>query len=427
MASKNSNLNLLKAQQSKKEVVQNNLSNAMSPAAFGGKNEDASNLLVFGVYGGRRNGSDIPNQTVNITASTEGWVYFDESAKNFQYSTSEPVGNFYCYKVKADAVTVTDWFELRDPYSGGGGSGSSDNNFKSNQSASVEPSATGSYSIAIGDGSISSGERSISFIEGEATGMLSISYGRNNKAFATRAAVFGGANNRIEGNSSDSTIIGGNSNYIQGSQQYFTIINGASCRIKSGIYELAAIINSSSAEIAASSATIINSYSGYIDTDATFSTIIGRYGYISTPYTFQAAFGQKIRKDFTGFSELGSDTNNAKLIIGDNQSNIKRFLFPDNTVMFFKITLLGIDTSNNNVCKLSTEITVKRFSGTTSLVNESSTTSKALTLDFGEGSLSGVSASIDIENTNELNVNAMGIAGSSIRWNCLFDTISVNK
>lgn len=425
MASKNSNLNLLKAQQSKKEVVQNNLSNAMSPAAFGGKNEDASNLLVFGVYGGRRNGSDIPNQTVNITASTEGWVYFDESAKNFQYSTSEPVGNFYCYKVKADAVTVTDWFELRDGYSGGGG-GSSDNNFKSKQTASVEPIASGAYSIAIGDSAIASGERSISFNEGEATGMLSISFGRNNKAFATRAAVLGGSSNRIDGNSRDSTIIGGNSNYIQGWERYFTIINSVSCRIKSGIYELAAIINSSQAEIAASSATIINSFRGYIDTDATFSTIIGCYGYISTPYTFQAAFGQKIRKDFTGFSELGSDTTAAKLIIGDNLAYVKRFLFPDNTVMFFKVTLLGIDTSNNNVCKLSTEITVKRFSRTTSFVNESGT-SKALTLDFGEGSLSGVSASIDIENTNEININATGVAGSSIRWNCLFDTISVNK
>lgn len=425
MASKNSNLNLLKAQQSKKEQVQNNLSNAMSPASFGGKNEDASNLLVFGVYGGRRNGSDIPNQNVNITSSSEGWVYFDESSKNFKYSTTEPVGNFYCYKVKADSVTVTDWTELREGYSGGGG-GSSDNNFKSKQSASTEPNPSGSYSIAIGDSSIAYGERSIAFLEGESGGMLSISYGRNNKAFAPRSAVFGGVNNRVEGNSSDSTIIGGNSNYVQGTQQYFSIINSETCRIRSGTYGMSMILNSSNSEIGASNATIINAYGAYIDAGADYSILFGRAGYLNTPYTFQAALGGKVRKDFTGFTELGSDTTAAKLVIGDNQANVKRFVMTEGMVMFFKVTLIGIDTSNNNVCKLSTEITVKRFSGTTSFVNESGT-SKALTLDFGEGSLSGVSASIDIENTNELNVNATGIAGSSIRWNCLFDTISVNK
>lgn len=423
MADKNSRLNLVQSQQANKEIVINGALNAMSPSAFGGNNVQANNGLIWGIYGGSTGTTLIPNSTITLTDNAVQYLSFNDSTLQFEISLTA-FGDYPCYKITTSNGVVKDWLDYR-PKNGGGGGGSSDPNFSSNGVPSTTPAATGTKSIAIGESAAATGNESFAAMEGEASGELSVSFGRNNKSFGARSLTIGGVSNRIE-TTTDSSIIGGNSNYIQGQQEYFCIINSVSCRIRSGTYASSMIINAKSSEISASNAVIMNAYQAYIDAGADYSTIIGRSGYLNTPYTFQMSFGGKIRKDYTGFSELGSGTTNAKLIIGDNQANVKRFVMTEGMVMHFKISLFGVDTSNNNVCKLSTELTVKRFSNIVSFVNESGT-SKNLTLDFWEGTLSGVSATVDLENTNEINVNATGIADTSIRWCCMFDTISLNK
>lgn len=423
MADKNSRLNLVQSQQANKEIVINGALNAMSPAAFGGNNVQANNGLIWGIYGGSTGTTLIANTTITLTDNATQYLSFNDSTLQFELS-STAFGDYPCYKITTSNGVVTNWLDYR-PKAGSGGGGSSDPNFASNSVPSVTPTASGSKSIAIGESAKATGSESFASMEGEASGELAVSFGRNNKSFGARSLTIGGVNNRVE-TTTDSSIIGGNGNYIQGQQEYFCIINSASCRIRSGTYGSSMIMNANSSEIGASNAVIINAYQAYIDAGGDFSTIIGRGGYLKTPYTFQAALGGKVRKDFTGFSGSTNGAETSTLIIGDNQANVKRFEVTEGMVMNIKVTLIGIDSNTNNCVKLSTEVLVKRFSNTVSIVGESSTTSKDMTLDKYDSALSACTASVFVDNLN-LNINATGPSGTAMKWSAIYDTVSANK
>ena len=59
----------IEAAQSQKEVTANALFAALSPAAVFGRNDETSNLLTWGYFGGRYRGIAIAHGTLSLTAS----------------------------------------------------------------------------------------------------------------------------------------------------------------------------------------------------------------------------------------------------------------------------------------------------------------------------------------------------------------------
>lgn len=414
MADKSSRLNLVKAQQAQKETIINSLFNAMSASAFGGKNETASSGLVWGIYGGSNGTVLISNTTVNLTDNTVQYLSFNTKTSAFELSTTK-FGDLPLYKITTSNGVATDWQDYR-PYAGGGGGGSSDPNFVSNGAPATAPTATGTGSISIGSGSVSSGENSVAMGQGEATKQASFSFGQNVKTFTRFSATLAGLNNRIEAGEK-SSILGGSNNTIQGGD-YSSIYGCENCVIGSSSFNYAMILNSNQCWIGANMSTIINGFQSYIQTDAQYSVAMGYQANITNPHTVQMSFANYTRKQFSGMSIESADTGDIALVMGANISNVKRFKIQDSQVMNLKFTLIGIDSSFN-VVKFSSEVLVKRFSGTTSFVGESSTTTKQMTQIVSDSALSSTLARLIIDN-QDINVIVNGVNGS-IRWSCVVD------
>lgn len=421
MADKSSRLNLVKAQQAQKETIINSLFNAMSASAFGGKNETASSGLIWGIYGGSNGSVIIANTTITLTDNTTQYLSFNTTSTAFELSTTK-FGDVPLYKITTSNGVATDWFDYRAGGAGGGG-GSSDPNFVSNGSPATAPTATGTGSIAIGSGSVSSGENSLAMAQGEATKQASISIGQNVKTFTRFSITAGGVNNRIE-NGERSSIIAGSNNTIQGGD-YSSIYGCESCSIGSTSFSQAMILNSNQCWIGTNQANIINGFQSYIQNDAQYSTLIGYGGNITSPYTVQLSFSTYNRQQFNGLTIESADAGDISLTMGANTSNVKRFKIQDNQVINMKFTLVGVDSSFN-VVKFTGEVLAKRYSGTTSFVGETSTTSKSLTQIVSDSALSSTLARVSIDG-QDINVIVNGIASTSIRWSCVIDNQLIQR
>lgn len=422
MSDKTSRLNLLKAQQAQKEIVANGLFNAMSPASFGGNNIQANNGLVWGIYGGSNGSVIIANTTITLTDNTVNYIYFNKTTVAFEKSTSQ-FGDYPCYKITTANGVVTDWQDFRtgDPF--GGGSSSKDPNYASNGTPSTTPIATNTDSIAIGSGSVSSGYNSLAINGGESTKQSSIAIGQNNKVYMNFGTVIGGNSNTIS-SGERSLIISGSDNNIQATSDYHSIICSQNCTITSSAYNFSTIIASNQSAINARYSCIINGIQSYIQADAEYSFLLGKNGNVTMPFTQQSAFGGQNRKQSTGLSVESSSTGDTSLIMGDNTSNVKKFIIQDNIAMNIKVTLLGLD-SNYNAVKMTCETFLKRYSGSTVFIGESSTTSKNFTLVASDSVLSTVTARLSISG-QELNVIVNGTS-DSIRWSCIIDSQVVNR
>lgn len=420
MADKNSRLNLVKPQQAQKEVVINSLINALSPGAFGGKNEQASNGLVWGIYGGSTGSVLIANTTINLTDNATQYLSFNTTTSAFEISTTK-FGDMPLYKITTSNGVANDWLDYRAG-GGGGSGGGSDPNFVSNGAPATAPTATGNGSIAIGNGSVSSGENSVAMGQGEATKQASFSFGQNVKTFTRFSITAGGVNNRIE-NGERSSIIAGSNNTIQGGD-YSSIYGSESCNIGSASFSQAMILNSNQCWIGTNQATIMNGVNSYIQSDAQYSTLMGYGGNITSPYTVQMSFSTYARQQFNGLTVESYDANDISMVMGANTSNVKRFRVQDNQVVNMKFTLIGVDSSFN-VVKFNGEILAKRYGGATTFIGEASTTSKSLTQVVADTALAGTLARVVVEG-QDLNIIVNGISGS-VRWSCVIDNQLVQR
>lgn len=418
MANKTSNLNLVKANQAQKEVVINNNANAMSPSAFGGKNDLTTNGLQFGLYGGYRKGTEISNAVITLPdATTNIYVYFNDTSKVFEYSTTG-FGDFPCYLVTTSSGMITDWKERRDGYSGGSDAGG-DPNFVGNNTPSTLPKTTQTDAIAIGNGSEGNGYNSFAAMTGKATGQHSIAFGQSNVTNANFAISFGGSGNYTQ--AERSAIFSGRDNIINGASNYNFILNSQSCTITYSAYDYNTIISSNHSAISSNNSIVINGYNSYIEIDGQYSYIEGRQGKVDIPFTKQQSFNTNLKSQKTGLNRETTSTTETPLQLGGGLANVKNFKLQENQVVNIEITLLGC-TSSGDVILFKDSVLVKRFSGTTEFVGESSTTEKILTLTKSSSALNTTTARIIIS-SNDIIIGVTPNISSSIQWSCEFDQV----
>lgn len=417
MADLTSRLNLVRAQQAQKEIVINSLFNAMSPSAFGGKNETASNGLVWGIYGGSNGSVIIANTTITLQDNTTQYLSFNNSTASFELSTTT-FGDFPCYLIVTSNGIATDWKDYR-PFSGGGSGGGSDPSFKSSGVPDVSPvTSGGDNSIAIGTGSVSSGYHSFALLGGEATVQESFAYGRNSKCFS-RFSITMGKDNRIE-SGEQSLNLGGEGNTISAQGENNNIIGSNYCAINSSAYNLSLIINSRFSEVSSRNSTLLSANNSVIKNYSEYSLGWGNEASVYNSYTFQMAFTKFIKKQFTGLTVLTTDDSEQNLQIGTTSTVIRNFKIEDNQVLNLKVTLIGVDDSFNCV-KFETDVLVKRYNSISSLIGETSSTEKDLNLIVSESDLSDTTSKIKLDN-EYINVSVKGISAKNIRWSAIFDS-----
>lgn len=422
MSDLNSRLNLVRAQQAQKETVINSLFNAMSAAAFGGKNETASNGLTWGIYGGSTGSVIIPNTTVTLTNNATQYLYFNYTTAKFELSTTA-FGDFPCYLIVTSGGIVTDWKDYR-PLGGSGSGGSKDPNFVSTGVPTVAPTSTGANGVAIGSGSVSSGSASVAIGGGEASATSSFAFGPSTKALTTYSISIG-RSNRIE-SGSQSVILGGNANTLQNSGGNSSIINSVSSSVTSTANSFCSIINSNLSSIAGvSNNQIINGYNAKILANVSKATGFGNELYMTTTYSVQFAFTRYVKKQYSGLSANTTNDTETSLLLGDGFENIRTFKVENNQVVNLKVCLIGVDASFNCV-KFETDVLVKCLSSASSFVGETSSTTKDLSLIVSDSSLSTTTARIAV-NGQEVNVMVKGIASTNIRWSAIFDSQIVQR
>jgi hypothetical protein len=104
--------------QSQKEVTQNGINDALSPAAIFGRNFETCAGLVFGYIGGRFNGTAVANGTVTATASNTNYVVVHRTTLAVTISTSNANWNDTttygrAYLLTAGASSITDYEDHR--------------------------------------------------------------------------------------------------------------------------------------------------------------------------------------------------------------------------------------------------------------------------------------------------------------------------
>jgi len=125
MANSSTNLDLISASQSNKEVTANALLDAASPAMLYGRRAVSSAGLTFGYYGGTVSTGGTPTQiangTVTLTASATNYVEADPGAGSVSVNqTGFTTGRTPLYTVVTGVSAVTSYTDLR--VLGGGGS-----------------------------------------------------------------------------------------------------------------------------------------------------------------------------------------------------------------------------------------------------------------------------------------------------------------
>lgn len=422
MASKTSRLNLVKPQQAQKEVVVNAVLNALSPGAFGGKNEQATSGLVFGLYGGYRNNTDIANATVNLNDNTNNYVYFNNTSKAFEVSTSG-FGDYPCYLVTTSNGVITDWQERRDPLNTGSAS-AGDPNFKGSSTPTTAPKATNTNSIAIGDSSESSGYNSFSAMTGKAYGQSTIAFGQNNTAYSNYSLSFGGFNNSAQ--ATYASIFSGRDNTISAQSDYNCILNSYQSTIGSSAYNYNTIISSNQSSSSGKTSFIISGSFSYIQADVEGAGTFGKNGNVDISYTHQFSYGSAIKKQFSGLFIESTSVSEYSLKLGDGIAVQKNFKLRNNQVANVVITLLGA-TSSGSVILFKEEVLLKRFSDTTTIVGSSvSTTEQAMTKIKSDTPLNSTTARV-IAYNNELYINAIPTISDSIYWTAIVDSTILSR
>lgn len=417
MANSTSNLNLLKAQQTKKETVANNLFNAMSPAAFGGLNPDESNLLVWSVYGG----GTVPNASLNLSASTTNYVYYDSTSKTFKVATSAPATGLL-YTVITDSNTVTSYTDNRMFGSGSGG-GTTLSLYKENGTPDAAPIATGNKSIAMGDGSQSTADYSFAAGYGaQSKAQSSFSLGQNNNVYMRMSAILAGSGNALNAGEY-AVILGGQNNTIALNGSNGSILNSYSCNVLN--YGYGCIINSNQSSINGSgteSGTIIGGVQSTIQSDASYSFVWGPGGRVVNPFTYQLSFSSGIFCQKSGLSTTTNSSSEQEINLGNNAANIHRFKIDVNTATSIKVSVLGFNSAGNAV-KFSGTALIKRhnnynggmptFAGTTDM-------SIALNKDISDTAFNACTSRIYIDGI-DLKVVVAGIDSTNINWTAIID------
>src|SRR5688572_30787658 len=116
MADSTTNLQLIAQGQAQKEETANELFNAMSPAALGGRDRYTSSGLTWGYYGGNfLNGSgaivSIANDTITLDPSATNYVEMDSSGVVSSNTSGFTGGSIPLYEVVTDASAATSWDE----------------------------------------------------------------------------------------------------------------------------------------------------------------------------------------------------------------------------------------------------------------------------------------------------------------------------
>lgn len=101
----------------------NDLNDAMSQAALGGRNAATSALLVFGYLGGRINGINVANGTVTLTVSTTNYIVMKKSDGVVSVATTTTNWNdstnyWRLYSVVTDGATWTSYNDERSSSQG---------------------------------------------------------------------------------------------------------------------------------------------------------------------------------------------------------------------------------------------------------------------------------------------------------------------
>lgn len=417
MADKNSRLYLVMQNQANKENVINSLMNAMSPAAFGGLIPQSSNGLIWGIYGGYKNGALIPNSTVTLNDNTTlNYVYFDFATNTFKVSTTG-FGDFPCYTVPTSGGIAGNWIDYRDL--GGSGGSSGDPNFIGNGTPTTAPKATQTDAIAIGSGSEGNGNNSFAAMSGKASGQGAIAFGQSNTTNSNFAISFGGSGNATQ--AQRSVIISGNDNTINAQSNYNCILSSYSSTITSSAFDYNTIIGSNQSSIASNNSMVLNGAQSYIENDGQYATLIGYNGKIDVPFTYQYSFTNKIKHQKTALTRETTGTSETPLQLGNGIANVKNFKIRDNQVVNIVITMMGT-TSSGNVILFKDEVLVKRFSSVTEFVAESSTTEKSLTVTKSSTALSATTARI-IVSGNDIIIGVTPNVTDSIQWSCEFDMV----
>lgn len=120
MADSTTNLPQLSVNQSQKEVVQNAINDAMSPASYWGRDYRSTGGLVWGYLGGviESTGSPSglirrPNGTITLTANMVNYVEVDTDGVVSSNTSGFTPGRVSLYEVLAGPLTVTSYEDLR--------------------------------------------------------------------------------------------------------------------------------------------------------------------------------------------------------------------------------------------------------------------------------------------------------------------------
>lgn len=120
MANSTTNLNLISASQSQKEVTANALFDAASPATLYGRNASTTGGLQWGYYGGKvvADGTQesISNGTLTLDASDTNYIEADPSDGAVSFNTTAfTAGSIPLYTVVTGASTITSYTDHRAP------------------------------------------------------------------------------------------------------------------------------------------------------------------------------------------------------------------------------------------------------------------------------------------------------------------------
>lgn len=451
MADKNSRLNLIEAQQAKKEQSANALFNAMSNSAFGGLNVYASSGLVWGIYGGAVGGAIIPNTTVTLTDNATNYISFNSSTNSFTVNTSAFDGA-RCYQVTTSGGIAKDWIDYRpNPLSGSGGSSLA--LYKEKGTPTVSPRAINNNNIAIGEGayteassyalsiftnssqtfygalgaqSIAVGSQTVaantgSFAFGndcQSLAQFAFSFGRVNviKGGADNASIYGGTNNNINANAQYSTIYGGQGNNINGTNStilnsYYSTINGNFCTA----------INNQSSVCAADYMGFFNAIECTAEVTAKYSTVFGFKGKATMPGSFLIGFNDKNQFQKVGLSASTTDATATNMTLFNGAQTYKSLRIANNSAALARINLVCMGSAGN-VAAFNLDSVIKMYNGTASIV------STTLMLNKVASNTAAMmwSAQLVLDSTNNVfNIQVTGAASTSIQWSATVDLVQV--
>lgn len=305
-----------------------------------------------------------------------------------------------------------------------------------NVSVSIKPKGTGSFSLAVPDGTTTGGN---------VRGAYSIDLQRvrnaaNQVASGDHAVLLGGYNNRIANGYNWGTIVNGNLNTVTGAS---AVIVAASSCTASGVF--AAIVSGNS-NTASAEGTFIGC-GAYNTSSGTYSAVVtgeqnvasGICAFIGSGLRNQAtAYGSHItggleaKADRYGMSAYAAGQFAAA---GDAQSvgmqarnrttsavatelfldgSSTRLTIPSGKVLSALVRVLGIKSDGSEAIKFLRDVTIKNVGGTTSL--------EAATVTVGTDiNVSGATLDLSADNTNDTLKIAVTPPAGTWRWHAIVE------